>query len=82
MPANMKKQEKGLMASPRGRTTKETSQLKEVQVEVAVPWKEMKEVEMSIQSNDLLTNNCPNHPNSPYPKLTFAQMPNDNCRHG
>ena len=53
-------------------TAKETSQLKEVQMEAAVPCKEMKEVEMSIQSNDLLPNNCPNHPNSPYPNLTFA----------
>ena len=32
--------------------------------------KEKKEVKMSIQSNDLLAN-CPNHPNSPYPNLTF-----------
>ena len=52
-------------------TAKETSQLKEVQMEAAIPWEEKKEVEMSIQSNDLLTN-CPNHPNSPYPNLTFA----------
>ena len=55
-------------------TAKETNQLKEVQMEAAIPCKEEMDelvVEMSIQSNDLL-NNCPNHTNPLYPNLTFA----------